>query len=253
MATKPTTLPRWAETAAGVKNTSEIVEPSSGKKDIGWEDGELPPHETFNWWQNNVYDWVEYLDDGDLSGNHTITGTLDVTGAVGLSALLTAGGGITVPSPQVLTATNPVLKYTTDQSLPLNVFGGVLTVGTAAAPGVTATGNRAVRVGELGAEDQEWTFAIPLEPGKRLKRVDFYGQRVTGTITLRIVEKDRSTGADADVQTASIAAGTSYTVHAVTPASPYTAATTDALLAVVTCTGGADFILYDAVAIWDLP
>jgi hypothetical protein len=57
---------RWAETGAGVKNTGEIVEPSSGKKDIGWADAELPPHEYFNQWQNAAHEQFKYLDEGEL-------------------------------------------------------------------------------------------------------------------------------------------------------------------------------------------
>ena len=53
---KPASLPRWADVGG------EIVEPSSGKKDTGWLDSEMPPHSYFNWWQNLVYQWTVYLD-----------------------------------------------------------------------------------------------------------------------------------------------------------------------------------------------
>ena len=54
---KPASLPRWA-TDAG----ADITEPLEPKKDIGWEASEKPPREYFNWWQNLVYEWTEYLD-----------------------------------------------------------------------------------------------------------------------------------------------------------------------------------------------
>lgn len=57
MATKqwPSTLPEWATT--GTK-----VEPTAAKKSSGWVGGgEKPPYQTFNWWQDNVYQNVEHI------------------------------------------------------------------------------------------------------------------------------------------------------------------------------------------------
>ena len=39
---KPVTLPRWAETAAGVV-AANIVTPTSGQQDTGWTVGQAPP------------------------------------------------------------------------------------------------------------------------------------------------------------------------------------------------------------------
>ena len=54
---RPTNLPIWATTGV-------IDEPALSKKQRGWEEvggvPEDPPYEYFNWWQNNVYTWVEY-------------------------------------------------------------------------------------------------------------------------------------------------------------------------------------------------
>jgi hypothetical protein len=58
---KPSTLPRWAETSGGTPS-SNIDEPSSGRKDIGWLDDERPPAWWLNWWKNTVYQWIKYLD-----------------------------------------------------------------------------------------------------------------------------------------------------------------------------------------------
>ncbi len=55
MAEKPTSLPRWADVSG------DIVEPSSGKKDIGWVQGERPPAPFFNWILELLYEWMEYL------------------------------------------------------------------------------------------------------------------------------------------------------------------------------------------------
>lgn len=52
---KPTNLPQWA-------TSGFIVEPGGGKKATGWEPGELPPAEYFNWLQNLTYEWLQWLD-----------------------------------------------------------------------------------------------------------------------------------------------------------------------------------------------
>lgn len=62
MATKPTSLPRWATDGA-----AEITVPSSGKMDLGWEDGELPPHDYFNWQGNLTYQWLLWASDEAFS------------------------------------------------------------------------------------------------------------------------------------------------------------------------------------------
>lgn len=50
---KPAKLPRWADDGA-----ADIVEPNSGKKDIGWVGGERPPAQFFNWLLNLIYQWL---------------------------------------------------------------------------------------------------------------------------------------------------------------------------------------------------
>lgn len=67
MATKPTDLVRWAETAGGTPS-SEIDTPSSGKRDSGWTDGEIPPHDIFNYLAWALYQWIKYLNDGVFTG-----------------------------------------------------------------------------------------------------------------------------------------------------------------------------------------
>lgn len=53
---KPSELPRWAD------DGGDIVEPLEGKKDIGYEEGELPVHSEMNWLFNLIYLWAQYLD-----------------------------------------------------------------------------------------------------------------------------------------------------------------------------------------------
>jgi hypothetical protein len=59
---KPTSLPRWSETVAGVPGTNE-VEPTEGKKDTGYgTGGDIPTSGGLNWWMRLVYLWAKWLD-----------------------------------------------------------------------------------------------------------------------------------------------------------------------------------------------
>ncbi len=57
MSTKPSDLPTWA-TDGG----ADIVEPNAGKQALGHRAGERPPAQYFNWWQNLVFQWIEWID-----------------------------------------------------------------------------------------------------------------------------------------------------------------------------------------------
>lgn len=59
MSDKPATatLPRWANSGG------DVVEPPSGKKDIGWIDDEEPPAEYLNWLLFEGYTWLEWIDE----------------------------------------------------------------------------------------------------------------------------------------------------------------------------------------------
>lgn len=98
---KPTSLPRWATDGSAL-----LTEPSSGKKDVGWE-VEEPPADWMNWLQNLVYQWLHYLDDLEAqaltwTAEHvfdddvTVNGELTVNNAAGIGASLTVGGNLNV-------------------------------------------------------------------------------------------------------------------------------------------------------------
>ena len=96
MATKPTSIPRWADVGG------DIVEPNSAKKDVGWVSAERPPAQYFNWLLNLTYQWIAFIDqqfedsyekiipafDGFLIGNDDPT----PTGPDYLLLNLTGGG-----------------------------------------------------------------------------------------------------------------------------------------------------------------
>lgn len=53
---KPAQDAKWATSGAAL-----ITDPGVGKRDTGWI-VEIPPVEFFNWWMNNVGNWIDYLD-----------------------------------------------------------------------------------------------------------------------------------------------------------------------------------------------
>lgn len=74
MATKPatSTLPRWADTVSA--NPARVVNPPSGKKDIGWDVAEKPPAQWKNWLLLQTYNWLVWLDAFETEA-HTWTKT----------------------------------------------------------------------------------------------------------------------------------------------------------------------------------
>lgn len=56
----PASLPEWCSNPS---DPADIVEPGAAKKEDGWNASERPPAQYFNWWQNLVYLWVEWLSD----------------------------------------------------------------------------------------------------------------------------------------------------------------------------------------------
>lgn len=96
MATKPTTLPRWAETAGGTPDAN-IATPSSGQLDTGWTVGQKPVPSNFqNWFQNLVYKWIAYLSDGLFTQATANTQAIRATGN-GTGAGIEGIGGTTGP------------------------------------------------------------------------------------------------------------------------------------------------------------
>jgi len=61
MSDKPTTLPQFATDGA-----AEVETPPTGKLDIGWVEGELPPAGWFNWLSLHVYLWILWIKNGVL-------------------------------------------------------------------------------------------------------------------------------------------------------------------------------------------
>lgn len=82
---KPAQLPEW-----GTDQSNE-VEPTAGQKTTGWTPNQTAVSSYFNWLLRIIYEWLAYLNAGALEGNHSIDGTLDVTGVVTATAGVDVG------------------------------------------------------------------------------------------------------------------------------------------------------------------
>ncbi len=71
----PSQLPVWA-----TDGSADVVEPTSGKKLLGWKRKERAPGEYFNWWMKLVHDWIDYIfnpGDRTVSKHHLGTTWID--------------------------------------------------------------------------------------------------------------------------------------------------------------------------------
>ena len=95
--TRPTKDALWGDTS------TNITEPTTGKKHAGWDVVDDPPASFFNWWQNLTYQWqawsrdaIDALNSGKLDkvvGAATVLGNTNA-GDLTIGALVTPIGGI---------------------------------------------------------------------------------------------------------------------------------------------------------------
>lgn len=76
MAAKPSATTGWG--------TGTAIEPSAGKKALGWQANERPPAPYLQWLFKRIEDWLAYLKDGALEGAHSVSGL--ITATAGLTA-----------------------------------------------------------------------------------------------------------------------------------------------------------------------
>lgn len=176
---KPVELPRWG---TALLNPSDIVDPTSGKKDIGWQDGEMPPHSYMNWLFNLIYQWCSYLNGltGEaltwtaletfsagiavtggatidtlnltslaISGNATIGGTLGVTGVSSLHGTNISGAlAVDNPAGTSITGTGHTgTNYTGVKGIGGSTNGNIGVWGVGTDPGFGGTGLGVVGTG----------------------------------------------------------------------------------------------------------
>jgi hypothetical protein len=152
---KPISLPRWAETVAGVPDTN-ITEPNEGKKDTGYVvGGDIPTSGGLNWWMRLVYSWIKWLDGAtalatasalvvrDAAGRARFVDPVDVADADTMGARDTAIGvhaALTNPhsATAAATASRLVLR---DADGGAAIAGVTAIAGAANGYGVKGTGN----------------------------------------------------------------------------------------------------------------
>lgn len=80
--TKPTFYPEWAtlDTTLPAAGTGNKTRPQEILRTVGWDKGQVPSAQEFNWLFDNVYDWIVHLDTINMT-NKTFTLTGDVTGS----------------------------------------------------------------------------------------------------------------------------------------------------------------------------
>lgn len=87
---EPTSYPQWASSPA----SGDLLEPIPAKKASGWEKvagtPEKPPYQYFNWWMNNVYNWIKFFrsEDGTFAGKKTFSGGIYGPGAVPIGGMV---------------------------------------------------------------------------------------------------------------------------------------------------------------------
>lgn len=94
MAVKPIVYPQFAilDLNNGTGAAPNVAEPIAGKKDTGWNEGERPARETFNWLHRITNDWIEWFD--QELGTGGVTGSFAELPALhsGLQFFCSAGG-----------------------------------------------------------------------------------------------------------------------------------------------------------------
>ncbi len=132
MTTRPDKKPRWA-TVPTVNPTSgknNVIEPSDGKKDLGWDYLEKPARNFLNWVMNKAYEWIDYFDKNTQLLVRENEPTPD------LSFILQGGTYFTNPSTLVTvveTTLGPVVAPTVNPRIDrviLNRITGVLSITT---------------------------------------------------------------------------------------------------------------------------
>lgn len=113
MAVKPTVFPQFAvsDLNNGTAGAPNVVEPIAGKKLTGWNEGERPPRETFNWLHRITNDWIEWFDQelGSAAGPefaHNATTTVGLNFGYDAGQVVVDGSRTTVVAGTILLLAN---------------------------------------------------------------------------------------------------------------------------------------------------
>lgn len=238
MSTKPTiALARFADTGG-----ADVTAPSSGLRDTGFVAGTPISQSFVNELFKQGYLWDQYLNDGALTGNHTITGTLGVSSALTVTSggLVVSAGGAAITG--TLAVTGGATISTTLGVTGAATVGGTLGVtgdvtvggdiyrnnriklfnGASAIPATNVTQNASGSASGTAAA----TFTIPMdgfEVGDRLKSVTFKAKgSAAGTLTASLSTGSGTSSSSSPAQTGvSVpnppATDTDYTVTITSP------------------------------------
>ena len=159
MSTKPTSLPRWADVSG------DIVEPTSGKKDVGWVSDEEPPAQYFNWLLNLIYLWTRYLSDGVFDGDVQFLDNVDIDGNLNVDGSFSAAD--LTGTDFVATTEGDIRHAEVRHRMPMPFYGNGVIVGNLDFT-LNATGN-AYFISSGGTVTV--LFEMPLKEGDRLKTI----------------------------------------------------------------------------------
>lgn len=211
MSAKPSSVPTWATSSVyadgPTPGDSNKVNPPSGKRADGWWPDEKPPAETLNHEQNLIGQWLAYLSDGDLDGDHSIDGDLVVIQDV------TIGGGLTVGGP----------VYHGDEELTLSASAFV------------PAGTTSITAPSLS---DYWTFGtppndtiqgnVPLPAGRRIKSITWHFNKGSSASAMVMALRTRNGTTNTPVDSLSdVSSGAAFTSS--TRSIDYTIAAGDAV------------------------
>lgn len=156
--TKPTQLPEWAseDQVDGVSGQPNVAEPSTTKKEAGWEREELPPRQWLNWWQRLVYRWIEWIDT-ELSAlianaarrntTNTFTQNQTVNATLAANALTVNGNAITGGSGEFTAQFSGFTAGNLSVLMRYSVANGVVTIHV---PAETVAESNSTSMGSVG-------------------------------------------------------------------------------------------------------
>lgn len=204
MSTKPTTVPTWDSTLA---NVSAIT---GGHATSGFAASAIPTSGELNTLFGYLSQWAQYLNDQNFTGAATFAA------AVGITGLLTASGGVTLPTGQNINLVGTADLKHPSRSLMLPAIGPMASGMTfdVTTPTLIATNSAASAI----------YIPIPLKVGDRVLSVDFNRKGNASAYTqVAAIQKVTAAGVVSIVQSAGSVAtptGAVWTVQNVAVGSP---------------------------------
>lgn len=193
---------RWAVSAAGVPGSNNVA-PNSGQRDTGWNLNQIGVSSFFNVLAFEAFRWFQYLDEGQLSGDHSIDGNLDVNDDLTVLGSLVAGPATlgNVAAVDVTASGDFIASGSSRYRHGTRTL--VIAPGEAYGTGLTPTGTGGIT---LDATGDEAFINIPLFVGKRITAVRVRViDNATGTtrLTVALVSKvDASITTETSMQSA---------------------------------------------------